>query len=408
MVADEVDAVGVRRASWVLPVALLLAGVGVGVAIVAPQTQSATGLLDLRIYVGSARAVALGGSAYTFTDATYHLGSTYPPLWSRVVAPVSGLDIHGLEYGWTFLNLVFLLATVWVVGNGFTRVGPRLLTSNQVLVVWLASIPSAAVWNTLNQGQVNLLVWLLLAVDLQLVLRGRRLQGVLIGLCGALKLVPLTAAALLFLARRRRAALAAVLSFVGVTALVAVLAPDDSRTYWTSLVFDTGRVGALSDPQSVSVRSLVARFGVTGGLATGIWLVVSGAAVAVAGTRVRLALDRGAPIAAAVLVGSAMALASPISWTHHLVFLPLLLALAVPATAARGRWREGAWFVVLAVVLIDPVGFGRSAITSSLTTVLLVGLLLAGRSLVEVEMGRRSGGRGTAEAVPLSLPATTT
>ena len=39
-----------------------------------------SGLLDLQIYVGSARGWLDGGSLYDFRDGVHHLGATYPPI----------------------------------------------------------------------------------------------------------------------------------------------------------------------------------------------------------------------------------------------------------------------------------------------------------------------------------------
>lgn len=68
-----------------------------GFAIVATKHDSPTGLLDLRIYVGAARAFLDGSSICDYRDPAFGLGSTYPPFWSLVLVPTSALPIRAHE-----------------------------------------------------------------------------------------------------------------------------------------------------------------------------------------------------------------------------------------------------------------------------------------------------------------------
>ena len=386
--------------------AILAAGVGLAVAVVALQTGSATGLLDLRIYIGAAQA-SISGSAYDHTEAVYGLGSTYPPAWSLLLRPVSSLDIHVLEHVWTLLGLVLWFVTIRLVQLGSAATSFRTVVARPdrpdfvlACAMWLLSLVTAPVWNTLNQGQINILLWLLIVTDLVLVVRSARSAGAFVGLATALKLTPGIFVLAYLLAGRRAAAGRAVVAFAVVTALAAVLAWSDSRYYWGTLVFESSRVGDLDATENNSIAGLLHRLGVPASMAVALGAV--GALGLLVGLRrpLRAALDRGDVAWVAVAIGSVGALLSPISWTHHLIFLTFLLPMVLrhePWSIARR------WLVVAAieVVLIDPLGFGRSGFTSSVRTLALVVLVVVlgfgparpGRAPVPDAASAASGGR---------------
>lgn len=383
-----------RGPSW--PTVLLVAvGVAVGVAIVAVQTASPSGLLDLRIYLGA--AATPGAARYEFEDPVFGLGSTYPPLWSVLLRPVVGLDVHLAEYAWTLVGLALWGRALWVLAGGRRRVpgvsGPALAG------LWLATLATAPVWNSLNQGQINLLLWCLIAVDLDGIVRTGR-GGVRLGIAAALKLTPAAVGVLLLTARRVRPALVAGATALAVTALAWAADPDASHRYWTEVLFDTDRVGVVEDPQNASLAGLVARLHPGGDVWAQVALVLGVVVVLVlAGRGFRRAIAAGAPIGAATVAGATMALVAPIAWTHHLVFacFPLLLLLGRRTLAARAGLVAG-W-----LVLVDPVGWGRLGATSSLRAVGLVVLLVVAPRLVQAEVAWRHPAQtpaGVCDAVP--------
>jgi hypothetical protein len=105
----------------------------------------------------------------------------------------------------------------------------------------------------------------------------------------------------------------------------------------------------------------------------------------------RRALARECLIVAAVTAGAAMALVSPITWTHHLVFLGVLLLLLYRPDL-RG-WRLAAALGAGALVLFDPVGLGRSEISSTIRTLGLVVVLAAAPVLIQREAALRARAR---------------
>lgn len=378
--------------------------------VVLPQTGSATGLLDLRIYVGAAGALRTGGSVYEFTEATFGLGSTYPPVWSLLVLPFTLVDIHVVELVWTTANGVLWFATLWLAASPLARTDAPRATSGSlppapahpwlIVVVWALSIVGAPVWNTFNQGQINVVIWLLIVLDVRRVLAHDRRAGILIGVAAALKLHPALAAVLVALAGDWRSARRAAVAFVVTTAAAVVVLWDDSWRYWTERIFDTSRIGDLADAQNNSIQGVLARAG-----GEGVWgaiaLVVVDVAVVVLGAHgFRLAARRRCLVAALLAAGLTIALVLPISWTHHLVFLSLPLLLVVASRLSLGA--KLAAIAAVSVLLIDPVGFGRDALTSDLRAGLMLALLAAVPLLVRVEQRSRTAPEQRRSAVRTS------
>ena len=126
-------------------------------------------------------------------------------------------------------------------------------------------------------------------------------------------------------------------------------------TYWTSAIFDPGRLGPNAGTSDQSLRGLLLRAlspwppaaagptwppapaGLAAGLPGVIW-VVAAAAVAVGGFAAvrRLARQSREPEALAVtaLVG---VLASPVSWIHHYVVVVLVIGAILADGRARSR-----------------------------------------------------------------------
>jgi len=146
-------------------------------------------------------------------------------------------------------------------------------------------------------------------------------RGMLVGVAAAVKLTP-AAFVLFFLLRGdRRAAVTALVSFLGATAVGFALNPAGSVRYWTSIVFDPDRIGGVASAANQSVKAFLARLGIEQGL---LWLVLAAVAVVVGAIAMRKARH---PVDALCVNAFVVLLASPVSWTHHWVWIvPVLLA----------------------------------------------------------------------------------
>ena len=343
-----------------------------------------SGLLDLQIYVGSARGWLQGGSLYDYHDGVHHLGATYPPIGPIFFALFKPMSAECREILWSALSLVALAATTWFAAEIAGVERARRVT--WCLWAFAASVVTIPVWLTLRQGQVNIVLWLLVVADVALVGRRSRWSGIGIGVATAVKLVPGLFIVWLLLAGRRAAAGRAILAAAAATALGWLLAPSDSRLYWTELIFNSDRIGRVDDNANNSLLGVVSRVIEPGHLRTGVWLAAAAAVVVVGLWRGVLAARRDDLLTATAVVGCAGALVSPISWTHHLGFAVLALA----AFAAR---KPRPWAVVALVaawlVLVSPGGHGNEVSTSSIRAVVLLAIVVA----LPIVTGRSARGR---------------
>jgi Glycosyltransferase family 87 len=183
-------------------------------------------------------------------------------------------------------------------------------------------------YHTFFLGQVNLILLALILTDIWRVVQGRP-AGVLIGIAAAIKLTPLIFVALLLSAGRTRAGLTAALTFASCGLLGYVVAPGDSRIYWQHRLFtNTGRFGAQyisnQSPYATALR-------LSGGAPVGHWFVVIPALLGVAGLGIAVVLARaGNWLGATATTGTTGLLVSPISWTHHWVWILPALVILLP------------------------------------------------------------------------------
>ena len=173
-------------------------------------------------------------------------------------------------------------------------------------------------------GQVNLALMWLVVVDF-LVLQKRR--GYLTGLAIAIKLTPAVFLAIPFLRRDWPFLGRMLIGSLGATACAFVLQPINSWTYFSSVLWETDRIGDPGYTGNQSLKGLVTRLE----LPTSIWLflvalvVLAGIMGTVWGSRGQswhTCTSRELPdLALWAIVGL---LCSPVSWTHHWVWaLPL-------------------------------------------------------------------------------------
>ncbi|HYN92417.1 MAG TPA: glycosyltransferase 87 family protein [Pilimelia sp.] len=326
---------------------------------------------DLLIYHGAVAWWAGGGELYAFIAPDTTLGFTYPPFAALVMLPMAALSAE--LAGW--VNVVASLGALAVVLAALLvplaeRAGwSRWFTVAMALPLAAALEP---VRETLGYGQVNLLLFALVMADM-VALRwrarggarpGRRYAswwarlwfsgawaGVGIGLATAIKLTPALFIVYLVVTRQWRAVTTAVGTALGVTAGAFLLAGHESASYFGGVLWDTERVGVADMTPNQSLAGLLARLydsAETPGL---MWLAFSLLVVALGLSRASTAHAEGDELTAFTLVGLTANVVSPISWSHHLVFvLPAILVLADAALRRRAASRG------LAVRAGRPVG----------------------------------------------------
>ena len=354
------------RGRWLAIVALTAA---VGVALwQAWKSGPPSGLLDLQIYTNSARAWVSGGSLYDYRDPTFNLSATYPPIGPILFSTLTPFTADGREVLFTAISLLALFGCAWSIA-GLATVDParRFEWSSWAFTAATVTIP---VWLTLRQGQINLILWLLVLVDLDAMRRSSRWSGIGIGIATAIKLVPGLFLLWLAASKRWRPMTRAIGALSAATALGWALAPADSMTYWTSLLWESDRVGSVSDGRNNSALGVIARVVEQGTIRTGAWVLILMAVLGIALIRSLRASRENDFLAVAAIVGCASAVVSPISWTHHLGFLLVaLVAFWIQAKTSRAK----IYCLVAWLVLVDPGGHGDDSWMSTVRAVMLFG-----------------------------------
>ncbi|MFG2056284.1 glycosyltransferase 87 family protein [Micromonospora sp. NPDC048930] len=310
---------------------------------------------DMKIYHGAVVWWASGNELYDFIAPSTTLGFTYPPFAGLVMLPMSWLPVAAA--GW--LNALASIAALAVVLAALLRpivdrLGwPLWFTVAVATPMALAIEPSR---ETLGYGQVNLLLFALIMADM-VGLRWRAKRGthhdtadsalarfvysgtwagVGIGLATAVKLTPALFIAYLMITRQWRAALTAISTTIAVTLGTFALCGAESRTYFSSVLWQTERVGAADMTANQSLAGLLARLYdsiETPGL---LWLAFSVLVLALGLSRAASARADGDELTAFTLVGLTANVISPISWSHHLVWvIPAIIVLADAAVRRR-------------------------------------------------------------------------
>jgi hypothetical protein len=273
--------------------------------------------------------------------------------------------------GWinALLNLAALAMILFtVVGPIADRYGwPRWFAVGIAVPLAGATEP---VRETIGFGQVNLILAGLIIADLvALRWRGRatldrraatglRLEqsplgwlryawvtgafaGVGVGLATAVKLTPGLFIVYFLVTRQWRVAFTAISTTVGVTLFAYLFASSESVSYFSSVIWDTNRVGFVDATPNQSLAGLLARAYDSPLTPTLTWMAFAVLLLAVGLSRAKTAHGEGDEMAAFTIIGLTANAICPISWTHHLVFIVTALVILVDVALRRRRAVRG-------------------------------------------------------------------
>jgi hypothetical protein len=310
---------------WVAPAIYGALAVEVALIIGFAATYNA---LDFYIYTLGGRAVTHDTHLYLDQLAAHWFTNT--PFAAVLFNPVAAIPITIARVIWEPASVVaFASACMTTLKLAGHRTSRTVVVATVVMGLLLEPV-----WHSLFLGQINLLLLALILTDVSRVSRGRP-AGIGIGIAAAIKLTPAIFIVLLLITRRTGAALTAGGTFVLCGFLAYLIAPGASRLYWLHLFHDTTRVGA---PYISNQSPYGAVLRISGGVThAGAWYFLVPLTVGVAGLMVAAALARYDDwLGAAAVTGTTGLLVSPISWTHHWVWImPALVVLARGGTGSR-------------------------------------------------------------------------
>lgn len=238
--------------------------------------------------------------------------------------------------------------------------------------VLLLAVLNLGPWReTLAFGQINILLMGLMLADLLARsprwTRGLPGSGFLVGVAAGIKLTPLVFG-LYFLVRKDwRGLLNMGAGFASTVLIGFLLRPAESLQFWLQILPDTSRIGGAGYVDNLSIKGALLHFGVPAESVTVPWLVLSVLVVALAAAIIRAASDQGARVVAISTTALAMLLISPVSWSHHWVWVAAVLpAFAWTLRETPHRYRGLRWLmggvlgVSVLVFLFSPKTIGTA------------------------------------------------
>ncbi|WP_233214861.1 mannosyltransferase [Mycobacterium sp. 4858] len=315
-------------------------------------TPHGANFVDLHVYLGGAAAINHPGTlySYVYADQTpdFPLPFTYPPFAAVVFYPLSLLPFGVVAFAWQIATMAALYAAI--------RISQRLMgvatgaDGHRTAMVWTA----VAIWieplrSTFDYGQVNVL---LMVAVLGAALTARWwLSGLLVGVAAGIKLTPAIAGVYLVGVRRWAAAAFSFVVFLGTVGVSVLVVGDQTRYYFTKLLGDAHRVGPIATSINQSWRGGISRIlGHDAGFGPPVLVAIAVTAVlAVLAWRALEPSDRLGKLLVVELFGL---LLSPISWSHHWVWVVPLMIWAIhgpPRERPGARIVGGGWLALTIV-----------------------------------------------------------
>ena len=303
--------------------------------------------IDLQVYVYAVKDMLAGKDIFATTTPVWNLYFIYPPIAAILMTP--------LAFGpYVFWQVVWTGGLVWAQQSVLKRCGaPRGWKLGLLGIAVLLAVEP--IRTTLGYGQVNTILMALVVADLlpDPPERRRRIpQGILIGLAGAIKLTPALFVIFMFLIGKRRAAITAIISFAVFTGIGAILLFRETVVFFSGLSGGDTRTASPLYTGNQSLLGVFFRLGDPSRTTTLLGLAVAGV-LAVLGCVVAASWwQSNEKVFAVAIVGLTTCLASPLSWTHHYVWiLPMAMAVLSTGVPRWARYVGGLWVVWVCMCL---------------------------------------------------------
>ena len=147
----------------------------------------------------------------------------------------------------------------------------------------------------------------------------------LIGIAGGIKLTPLAFGLILLMRKDWRGVASVAGGFVGTIALGFLAVPGEAAYYWGVAVRNTSRIGVTAFYDNVSLTGIFAHQGVPEPIATVLVVALSLFLLVATAALMRLFIRANMVFSQVALNAFLMLQISPISWSHHNTWYPVLL-----------------------------------------------------------------------------------
>jgi alpha-1,2-mannosyltransferase len=284
---------------------------------------------------------------------------TYPPFAALLFGLLARLPE---ESALMLFNAAGAAVAVWVAVRGvrywsakqdwrstFGGTGFKATRNRWGAVILLLAVINLGPWReTLAFGQINILLMGLMAADLlagnQRWNQGFPGRGFLVGMAAGIKLTPLVFG-LYFLVRKDWRGLFNMAGGFAFTVLLGWLVrPAESFTFWLEILPDTSRIGGAGYVDNLSIKGALLHFGVPEAGVTVPWLLLSLLVAGGGALVIKAASDQGARVVAISATALTMLLISPVSWSHHWVWMAAVLpAFAWTLRETPHRYRATRW-----------------------------------------------------------------
>jgi glycosyl transferase family 87 len=334
----------IRPAIWLMAaVALFLLAVAGYALLVHASPQYYWQQIDAAVYRDDGIAVRNQPTMlYALKLGPAKLPFIYTPFAALLFAAGSGVSFATWQVGLAVLT-IGLLPVVTYLSLGLAGRSPGLARAAAAVAIAAVGLWLEPVAMTLFYGQINLVLLALVVGDLALPDRIKG-KGIGIGLAAGIKLTPFVFILYLLFTRRVKAAAVGALTFAVTVGLGFALLPHASAVYWGGQFARLGSDHFHLDNQSLN--GVILRLTHAGPHAHAYWQVAA-VVVGMAGLATSiLASRRGHELLGLVVCAATGLLASPISWSHHYVYVVPALVLAAYGPRRLGYRILGAALVV--------------------------------------------------------------
>ncbi len=292
--------------------------------------------VDIDVYLRGANALLHGEDLYAV--GVHGLKFTYSPFAAVIFTPLTVMPATVHRVLFTALSLAAYAFVIWVVAR---RLSLRRATA---LVIALGGLATEPFLRTIQLGQVNLILMAMVVLDV-LLLRSTR-RGYLVGIAAGIKIVPGIFILYFALKRDWRSVRHSAVGFLASVVVGGLVAPAATREYWSGgfLTMDKFGETAVSGVDNQSLAAVLMRGLHLSPLPTALTVLCCVVGVALGVTVARRLLRRGDDVAGAAALAIGGLLGSPVSWSHHWVWVVVVLLLLAHRRAWLSVWLLGALF----------------------------------------------------------------